>query len=132
RDDRRAQAVEVVELLGRDSLGDRHQVAELRELSVGSAYVDRREIGRLAAVLVLQLDDDVVLLALTLEAGDLAPAEQRLQRAPYRFDLHAHGYRLLAVDVDGELRLVELQVRIHVRKPGVGARTRHHLAYHAV
>src|SRR4030095_644218 len=101
-DDRGAEPIEVIQLLRRDGLGDRDQVGELRQLTVDPTHVDRRKIRRLTAVLVLELDDDVVLLAFPLEAGDLAAAQHRLERTPYRLHLYAYRHGLFAVDVHRE------------------------------
>ncbi|MBS1218886.1 MAG: hypothetical protein H6R21_2019 [Proteobacteria bacterium] len=69
---------------------------------------------RLLPVLVLELDDDVVLLALALESRHLAAAEQGLQRAADGLHLDAQHRGLFAVDVHGQLRFVELEVAVDV------------------
>ena len=81
-----------------------------------------REVARRGAVRGPHLDDDVVLLALALEAGDLAAAQHGLDRVADGLDVDAHQRRLLAVDLDVELGLVELEVGVEVDEPRVLAR----------
>ena len=57
------------------------QVGELDHLPVRAAHVDLRQVVGVGAVDIGDLDDDVILLAVLLEAGDLPAAEHRLQRA---------------------------------------------------
>ncbi len=60
------------------------------------------------------LDDHVVLLAVALEAGDLPAAEHGLEGAPDGVDLEADVGHLLAVEVDLELGLVQLEIGVEV------------------
>ena len=118
----RAQLVEVIELLGRDALRDRDDVVHRDHQAVVVAHVDRRQIVRIAPVDVRDLHDHVVLLAAALEAGHLTAAEHGLERAPHGVDLEADVGDLLAVEVDLELRLVELEIGVEVDHAGIVAR----------
>ena len=122
--DRRAQPVEVVQFLGRDRFPHFDQVGELRQLPVAATHEDRGQVGRLLAVLLLELHHHVVLLALLLEAGHLPPAQQRLQRPADFLHVGADGGDLVALEHHRQLRLVQAQVGIHVRHarilPGLG------------
>ena len=60
----------------------------------------RDSVGRRGAVLGLELHHHVVLLAVDLEARDLPPAQQRLQRAPDDRYVEPEVGHLVAVDLD--------------------------------
>ena len=111
-DHRSAQFVEVVELLRRDGLVEPHQIGKLNQLIVPAAYVYRGQIGRLHAFVVFHLHHDVVLLALVFVAGNVAAAEQRLQCVTDDFHRHAKISRFFAIDVHGQLGLVEFQIGV--------------------
>ncbi len=76
------------------------------------------------------LDDHVVLLGVALVARDLAPAQGGLQRAGDHVHADAHVGRLLAVDIDAQLRLVQPQVHVHALDARVLADLVEHLARH--
>ena len=63
RQRRRAQLVEVVELLRGHGLLDAHQVGQRHHLAVAAADEDLAQVVRVGTVDVLELHDDVVLLA---------------------------------------------------------------------
>ena len=65
------------------------------------------------------LHDHVVLLAVALVAGHDAAAEHGLERARDRVDADARVGRALAVDVDADLRLVQLQVGVDLHEARV-------------
>ena len=68
-------------------------------LAVARAHVDVADVGRRRAVERRHLHDHVVLLAVALEARDLAAAEHRLERAPDGVDVDADVAELVAIDV---------------------------------
>jgi hypothetical protein len=107
----------VVELPRGDRLFDRHQVGQLNHLALPAADVDGREVLGGRPVGVFDLDDDLVLLAVALEAGHLPAAEHGLQGPADGCHLPAHVDDLVAVHADGELRLVQLEVGVEVEKP---------------
>ncbi len=78
-----ADAVEVVQALGRHALAHRHQVRELDHLVALAAHVDVGDVAGRAAVGVGHLHHHVVLLAVALEARDL-PAARASSRASCR------------------------------------------------
>src|SRR5262245_66653936 len=53
------------------------QVGQLHHAAVLAAHVDLHEVARRRAAAVVDLDDDVVLVAAALEAGDVARSEER-------------------------------------------------------
>ena len=62
------------------------------------------------------MQNHVVLLCIALESRDLASAEHRLEGAPDDAHVDAYGCHLLAIHLDPELRLVELQVGVDVHQ----------------
>src|SRR5262245_64668944 len=52
------------------------QVGQLHHAAVLAAHVDLHEVARRRAAAVVDLDDDVVLVAAALEAGDVARSEE--------------------------------------------------------
>ncbi|MDT4849722.1 hypothetical protein FQZ97_838500 [compost metagenome] len=117
----------MVQLAGRHGLAYLDQVGQLHHAVVAPAHVDAVEVLRVAAVDVGQLHQHVVLLAVLLEAGHLAAAEQAFQAAADGGDVGAHRHRLFAVDRDLELRRVELEVAVQAFQPRVVAHPRHQL-----
>ncbi len=109
-----AELVEVVQFFRRNRLLQRHKVGKLDHRPAFRAHVDLLEVRRRQPVLTLHLHHDVVLLPFALEARHLAPAKQRLQSAPERFEVHAERGDLVAVDIHLELRLVQVKVAVEV------------------
>jgi hypothetical protein len=72
-------------------------------MALPAAHIDAPEVVRVLAVEIGYLHDHVVLLALALEAGHLAAAEQGLERAAKRINLDANGSCLVAVHSHVEL-----------------------------
>ena len=112
----------MVERLRRDALAHVDQVGELHHAAVARAHVDVADVRGRGAVDGRHLHDHVVLLALALEARDLAAAEHRLQRAADGLDVDADVAQLVAVDVDAHLGRVEAQVDLQVLHAGDLAR----------
>ena len=110
----RAQPVEVVERLRRDAFAHVDEVGQLHHAAVARAHVGVADVGRRRAVERRDLHDHVVLLAVALEARDLAAAQHRLQRAADGVDGDADVGELVAVDVDAHLGRVEPQVDLQV------------------
>ena len=109
----------MVELLRRHRLLDGDEVGERNHGVAAPAHIDAPHVVRVLAIDVGDLHHHVVLLAVLLEARDLASAEHGLQRAAERVDLDAHGRRLLAVDANVELRRVQLEIAVEVDEPGI-------------
>ena len=78
-------------------------------------------VSRRGAVLGGELHDNVVLLAVLLEARHLPAAEQRLQCAPDHRHVEAEIGDLGPVHVDAELGHVELQVGLDAFQARIGA-----------
>lgn len=74
-----AQAVEVRVFLGRDGLLMGHHIGELDQPALVGAHIHITKIRRSQALLVLDLDDDIILAAIAHELGYLASAEEGLQ-----------------------------------------------------
>ena len=68
-DDCSAEFIEVIELLRRDRLYQRHKIGQLNQAAIVRTHVYGREIGRLAAFVILQLQDDTQLRLVELEIG---------------------------------------------------------------
>jgi hypothetical protein len=77
------------------------------------------------------LHDHVVLLGIALVARDLAAAQHGLHGARDDVDAHAHVGRLLAVDHDAQLGLVQAQVDVDALDAGILGDLVQHLAHHA-
>ena len=120
----------MVELLRRHRLLDVHQVRQRDHGVAAPAHIDAAQIFGVAAVDVGDLHDHVVLLALALEAGDLAAAEQGLERASQGLDFDADGRSLVAVDVHFELRRVELEIGIDIDEARIVGGLVQHLVDH--
>ncbi len=95
--------------------------------AVLTSHIDGSEIARLPALVVLHLHDHVVLLALVLVARDVEAAEQRLEGMADRLHGDAERGGLVAIDLDGELRFVQLQVRVQTGDARIRAQLRHDL-----
>ena len=74
-------------------------------------------LGRRAGTGV-ELHDHVVLLVGPGEGADLAAAQQHLQRGRDVAHRHAEVLGAVPVEADGELRLVDPEVAVHVEQPG--------------
>ncbi|MDT4848261.1 hypothetical protein FQZ97_823480 [compost metagenome] len=126
-DRHRAQLVEMVELPRRHGFPHFDQVGQLHHAVVAAAHIDAVEVVGVAAVDVGQLHQHVVLLAVLLEAGHLAAAEQAFQATADGGDVGAHGHRLFAVDRDLQLRRVELEVAVQALQCRIVAHPFHQL-----
>src|SRR5690606_12186501 len=78
----RAALPEVIQLARADPLAHAGQARQRQQLAAAAANENPRDVLRRRPVVLGELDDDVVLLAVALEARDLAPAQRRLERAP--------------------------------------------------
>ena len=114
----------MVEFLGGDGFLHLDEVGKLHQPVIGAAHEDRFEVGRRHAVAGTELHDHVVLAALALEARDLPAAEQGFERTADVIDAHADVGDLVALQLHGELRLVQAQVRIDVGEARVLAQLR--------
>ena len=108
---------EPVERLRRHRVADRHQGVERDQRAVRGAHLERGDVRRAGARPVGNPDHHVVLLAIALELGDVLAAQQHLERPADLRRGDAEIRRLLAVDRDRQLRLVQLQVALDVLQP---------------
>lgn len=120
----------MVQLLRRDRLLHAHQIRQRDHGVAAPTHIDAAQIFWIAAIDVGHLDDHVVLLAFALEARDLAPAEQRLERAAQGLDLDANRGSLVAVDVNFKLRRVELEIGVDIDEARIVGGLVQHLVDH--
>ena len=120
----------MVQLLRRHRLLYAHQIGQGDHGVAAPAHIDAAQIFGVAAVDVGDLHDHVVLLALAFETGDLASAEQGLERASQGLHLDADRRRLVAVDVHFELRRVELEIGIDIDQARIISGLVQHLIDH--
>jgi hypothetical protein len=103
----------VVELARRDLLVDARHARQLDQ-TLRAAHVEAVDDRRIRAVGARHLQHHFVLVIAALEARHALAAEQGLERRADVGYRHPELGRALAVDVDLELRLVELEVGVHV------------------
>ena len=104
-----------VELVGGDRLAQGHEVGELNHLAAAAAHVDCRQIVRPTPIRVRDLDDDVILLGIAVEAGHGPAGEEGFQGTPHRVHAEPEVGNLLPVELDLELRRRQGQLAGHVR-----------------
>ena len=97
-------AVEAVDLLGPGDALHRDQRLQRDHVAVVGPHVDVAEVLRLRPVRALGLQLDAVRVPELVEVVDVQHAHRALQRVEDVPDRHAERQRLLAVDVDEELR----------------------------
>ena len=95
---RSALPVEVVEFLGRYGFAHVDQIGKLHQLALAATHEDRGQIGRALAILLLELHDHVILLAIALEAGDLSTAQQCFQGLADLLHIGANRGDLVALE----------------------------------
>ncbi len=88
--------------------------AELDQLAVPSRHVEPRHVVRRGALCGIELHHHVVQLVVLGERAHAAATEQRLHRARDVAHAHAEVLRAIPVEADGELRLVDPEVGVHV------------------
>src|SRR5262245_9293423 len=78
------------------------------------ADIGLREIGRALLEFRIVLDDDLILVRRRIERCDLTRPELTIERIPHLIFGKAKRRRLVAIDIDGELRISDLQIRSYV------------------
>ncbi len=120
----------MVELLGRHRLLDGDEVGERDHGVVAPAHIDAAHVVGILPVDVGDLHHNIILLAILLEARDLAAAEHGLERAAERVDLDADRRRLVAVHCDVELRRVQPEIGVEIDEAGIVFRLLHQRVDH--
>ena len=132
RDGGRAALAKVVQLARAHALAHVDQAGQRDHRVVAAAHVDGVDVLGRGAATGLGLHDDVVLLGITLVAGDSAAAQHGLDGLGHHFHTHAQVGGAFAVDLDAQLRLVQAQVHVRGHDAGVlrnlGHEGSHHLA----
>ena len=82
------------------------------------AHVDAVEILGQQARASLELGDDLVFLAVELDAAEVEAAEENLQRARDVLDAHSQGGGAAAIDVETKLGLRHLEAAARVHEVG--------------
>ena len=99
-------------LAGRDDRRERHEPVTWR------LHVEHRERRGIQLVLRRDLHDDLIFVVWREDLRDLARAVGRRQRELHLIDGQAERCDLLPVERHGQLRILDLEVRIDVKQPG--------------
>src|SRR5437763_14769586 len=100
----------MVDRLRAGHLGYRGNGCERDELAAARAQEYFREVFGVPLKRRADLQDHRIIIARRVDGRDLPRSEGIVKRAAYLFGRDAEGCRLLAVDVDDRLRVLDLQI----------------------
>ena len=92
---------------------DRHQFGDRIErdgLVVGGLHIELRKVRRIDAKLRLRLQDDLVVVGRHVDGADLARAIGVVELVAHLIDGDAVDRGLFAVDIDGHLRVLDVEI----------------------
>ena len=115
---RRAEQVVVRDVLRRRGLTNRHDVAERHHRSARRPRVVALDVRRIRSEFRIRLHVDAVRTVVEVEVVDVGRSEQHLQRSRDAAQRETEAFRLLAIDVDDNLRIVRRELREQRREPG--------------
>ncbi len=124
-----------VEVVADQRRGPEHQAhrgerADRHHLALGVPHVHLEDVVDLAAEVLVGLDVDLPGAAEQVEVVDVEAAERALQRGEHVVDVDAQRLRLVAVEIEVELRRVGGEGAEHARQLGLLVGLDDHRAHH--
>ena len=114
---------------GRQRLGDVDDAVERHLHAVASRHEDAVEVGRVALIARVDLQDDAILVALRVDGRNLPLREGVVERVVDVLDVDAEPRRGLPVDLDGGLQAALLAIGRYVGEPRDLAQALDHLGH---
>ena len=93
---------------------ERRDCVERNECAAARADIQQRQCRRIGLIARLELHHHPILVVWRIYRRDLARAVRVIQRAFDRLRRNAQRGGLVAIDIDGDLRLRDLQIARHV------------------